>query len=108
MSIIDFIPYGKENAVKRDYLCSLLGLRDRKMRQLIQREKELGAIIINDQNGDGYYRSDDDCDLIRQMSQNQSRINSMSKQNKYLRKKLKDRGYRFDKYGRITVSAKKD
>lgn len=64
-SIIDFIPFGKENAISRPILTSLCvehGLiekqvrdKDRIMRSLV-REARFDYAIINDQDAKGYYR----------------------------------------------------
>lgn len=65
VSIVDLIPIGKENAIKREELivkCVYVGLiaetivdKDRKMRNLIAKAK-LDYSITNDGDGAGYYR----------------------------------------------------
>lgn len=55
MNILDYIPFGKENAIKRLELRLKIGLSDRKIRKLIA-EARLENVIINLQNGGGYYR----------------------------------------------------
>ena len=68
MEIIDYIPFGRGNAVKRQQLCKLTGLPDREMRREIERARREYA-IINLQSGDGYFRPDPadpvDCDMAR-------------------------------------------
>lgn len=61
--ITDFIPFGRENAVSRNYLCYLTGLIDRRMRKEISRAKVAVAVICNRQDGRGYYQSDDIQDI---------------------------------------------
>lgn len=53
--ILRYIPYGKENAISRKELCEKTGLGDRTVRELINKERE-SAVIINVQDGKGYYR----------------------------------------------------
>lgn len=55
MNIIDFIPYGKENAINRKRLCTLSGMPDRVMRKQIEKERGEHA-ILNAQDGGGYFR----------------------------------------------------
>lgn len=90
MNIVDFIPTGKANAVTREQLCSLTGLRDRAVRKLIEIARIEGAIIINAQDGAGYYVSDDPVDIRRQMATNRNRAMSILRQQKYLRLRLEE------------------
>lgn len=55
MNIIDFIPYGKDNAISRKQLCETAGLPDRVMRKEIERARQDYA-ILNAQDGSGYFR----------------------------------------------------
>jgi len=54
MNIIDFIPYGRENAISRKRLSELSGLPDRAMRQQIEKERQIYTILNLD--GGGYFR----------------------------------------------------
>jgi len=54
MNIIDFIPYGKDNAISRKQLCAITGLPDRMMRHEIERARKQYA-ILNSQDGSGYF-----------------------------------------------------
>lgn len=72
MDILEFIPFGKENAIKRQKLRDLTGLTDREMRRAIEvARKEVP--IINLQDGRGYYRPDDKDDIQRYVLQEQAR-----------------------------------
>lgn len=55
MNIIDFIPFGKDNAISRRALCAVTGLPDRMMRKEIERARRECA-ILNAQDGSGYFR----------------------------------------------------
>jgi hypothetical protein len=54
MNIIDFIPYGKDNAISRKQLCAITELPDRMMRREIERARQDYAILNID--GSGYFR----------------------------------------------------
>ena len=88
-SITDYIPFGKENAVTRAHLRAATGLPDRKIREQARRR---GAIIINAQDGAGYYQSEDIKDIAKQYRQNERRAISILAQQKHLRKRLKEAG----------------
>lgn len=88
MNIVDLIPTGKANAVTRAQLCALTGLSDRAVRKLIEIARIEGEIIINAQDGAGYYVSDNPEDIRRQMATNRSRAMSILRQQKYLRRRL--------------------
>ena len=54
MNIIDYIPFGKDNAISRTSLVVKTGLSDRKIRDLISKTRR-DYPILNLQNGKGYY-----------------------------------------------------
>lgn len=99
MRIVDYIPIGKENAVTRAQLCALTRLSDRAVRQLIEIARIEGEVIINNQDGKGYYISEDPKDIRRQMAANRSRAMSILRQQKYLRRKLAE----IDGKGQLTI-----
>jgi hypothetical protein len=70
--MIEHIPFGRNNAVTRKYLCMVTGMDDRTVRNLIARERRYTP-ILNSQDGKGYYQPTlDDAeevkDFIRQES----------------------------------------
>ena len=81
-SITDYIPIGKENAVTRAHLRAVTGLPDRKIREEIEQARRKGAIIINAQDGAGYYQSEDIRDIAKQYRQNERRALSILAQQK--------------------------
>ena len=91
MNILDYIGTGKANAVTRRELCARLNLPDRTIRRLIEAERNKGAIIINDQDGEGYYQSDELKDLLAQYRLNRSRAHSILRQQKHLRRRIMDK-----------------
>lgn len=92
MNIVDYIPIGRENAVSRERLMALTGLSDRKNRELIEQARRHGEIIINDQTGLGYYRSEDIEDMARQYRQDTARAMSILARRKAIRRRLKAAG----------------
>ena len=94
MNILNLIPQGKANAISRTELRYRAQLNDRAMRELIEQERRNGAIILNLQDGRGYYRPapDELDDVLRQYKQNDRRAKSILVQQKYLRKMLKQAG----------------
>lgn len=76
--ILNYIPVGSQNAVKRKWLCSITGLIDRTMRSLLH-EARKKIPIINLQNGKGYFIPDMNLEkdrkmLVRWVKQEESRI----------------------------------
>lgn len=57
--ILSFIPYGRENAVSRKYLCSVLGINDRTLRNAIKKLLRAGEPILSSSHSGGYWRSND-------------------------------------------------
>ena len=88
MNIMTYIPKGRENAIKRDELVSLLALPDRTVRKMIQEARDRGEVILNDQSGAGYYTSDDVGELERQLQRNANRALSILRQQRHIRFRL--------------------
>lgn len=55
--IADHIPYGKKNAVTREYLCNVTGLKDRDVREMISKERRNTPILSS---GKGYFQPTED------------------------------------------------
>lgn len=54
INIVDFIPEGTEKAISRKNLCTITGLSDRVVRNLIE-EARRETIIISNTDGSGYW-----------------------------------------------------
>ena len=95
MNVINLIPEGRENAIKREELSRKSGLTDREMRKQIEQARLSGVIIINLQDSKGYFRPrpNEFTELARQYKQNQNRAMSILTKQKYLRRILKEHGY---------------
>lgn len=64
INIIDFIPYGKDRAVTYKQLIRLTGCTKRQIRRCISLARKT-EIILNFQDGSGFFRPmDDDVDLV--------------------------------------------
>ena len=83
------IPFGRDHAISRERLAELLAVADRTMREMISRARREGLVIINDQRGGGYYRSDDIEDLNRQLTQTHNRALKLLVQEKHLRERIR-------------------
>ena len=79
MNIIDYIPYGKNNAISRRMLCQLTGLPDRMMRKAIEKARQQYP-ILNSQDGSGYFQpSSEEKPLVeRWLRQERSRERAVS------------------------------
>ena len=56
IDIVNYIPYGHDNAIKREDLVKLTGLPDPQMRALIRRARFDGEVILNVEDKKGYFR----------------------------------------------------
>lgn len=93
MNIIDYIPYGKENAIRRSSLVMLTGMNDRAVRSAISKARR-ETPILNMQDGSGYYRpTQNDVDELKHfVSQEESRAKSIFFSLKAARKAVKRLG----------------
>ena len=86
--ILRYLEIGKDKAKTREQLCELSGLCDRVVRREIEALRDKGIIIINNQDGKGYYISEDVEEMQRQFRQNQARAMSILRQQKHLRRRM--------------------
>lgn len=94
--LLAVIPYGEKNAMGRKELCKLLNVHDRYLREIIEQARRNGAIIINRQNGHGYYVSNDTSEILRQYKSDRARALSILARCKHMRKKLVESGCKID------------
>ena len=100
--IMAFIPVGHENAVSRHDLAVLMEMNDREMRNSIMDARIDGYLILNRQDGQGYFTvkpeedgtySDESLDEIAaQYMQNRRRALAILAQQKKMEKILKSAG----------------
>jgi len=55
MDIVDYIPFGRKNAITRTRLMIVTGLNDRQIREQISQARR-DTVILNMQDGKGYFR----------------------------------------------------
>lgn len=86
MNISAYIPFGKENAVTREYLCKVTGLDDRTVRDEISKERRKGCIILSSSEKAGYWQSDDLEEIKRHIRESDNRCRSEALRVQCLRK----------------------
>jgi transcriptional regulator with XRE-family HTH domain len=88
------IPYGRKNAITREALAIKLGMSDRQTRKAIEVARASGLLIMCEQNGRGYYQSDDLEEMRFQYQQDTHRALSILRRRKPLRDALRAAGQR--------------
>ncbi len=88
------IPYGRRNAITRQALAAKLGMNDRTARKAIEEARAAGLLIMCEQNGRGYYQSDDPVEMRCQYQQDTNRAMSILKRRKPLLDALRAAGQR--------------
>ena len=87
--VINFISLGKDNAITRSELVHMTGYTDRKVRECIEEARRKGWFICNDQDGMGYYLTEDPDEVEHQYRQDRRRALSVLSRLKYQRRFLK-------------------
>lgn len=89
--IEELIPHGRDNAVTRLNLMAATGLNDREVRAHIEGARKHGTVIINLQNGEGYFQpNEEDYEYVqRQYNQQRSRAMKILAGNKTAAKWMK-------------------
>lgn len=76
IKIVDYIPFGKENAISRQQLERVTGLSDRDVREAISLARR-NTVILNLSNGKGYFQSiqgEEDELVVKYFKQEDSRL----------------------------------
>lgn len=95
MNILEFIPFGRENAVTTRKLTEITGIKSsRKIRNLISQERRNTA-ILNLQDGKGYFRpTDEEIKLVERFKkQEQSRAKKIFWSLRGCNEFIKEKGY---------------
>lgn len=90
--LLTHIRQGKRNAVAGRQLALLMDISDRKIRDLVEEARRKGSLIINDQDGAGYYLAETADEVERQYKQMTSRAMAIMKSRVPFRKFLKGIG----------------
>jgi biotin operon repressor len=83
---------GQKNAISRANLAKRMDMPDRTVRSLIEKARCEGCLILNAQDGKGYYLASGTDDILRQYRQDTNRALSILKRRKHMRKLLKEAG----------------
>lgn len=86
------LAYGHDNAKGRKALASEMDMPDRAVRKLIEKAREEGCLIMNDQDGKGYYLPGSIDDIVKQYRQDTSRAMAILTRRKHMRRILKEAG----------------
>ena len=76
IKIVDYIPFGKENAISRQQLERVTGLSDRDVREAISLARR-NTVILNLSNGKGYFQpiqGEEDVLVVKYFKQEDSRL----------------------------------
>ena len=76
IKIVDYIPFGKENAISRQQLERVTGLSDRDAREAISLARR-NTVILNLSNGQGYFQpiqGEEDDLVVKYFKQEDSRL----------------------------------
>lgn len=76
IKIVDYIPFGKENAISRQQLVRTTGLSDRDVREAISLARR-NTVILNLSNGKGYFQpiqGEEDDLVVKYFKQEDSRL----------------------------------
>lgn len=92
--LVSVLGEGREKAMPRRALCRALDMSDRAVRKLITEARQAGYIIVNDQDGNGYYLAADTADMLRFVRQEDARARSIFRATAPARTALKREGIR--------------
>ena len=100
IKLIDFIPYGKENAISRNTLTRVTGLDDRTVRATINRLRADGELILSSSHRAGYWRSENPAEIEQYLRECENRCKALAITNIKMRQRL----YEMTGQGYITVN----
>lgn len=86
MSIIDYIPVGRENKISRESLAICTRLPDRSVRRLISAARADGHAIVGDPEG-GYYMAETEADVSLLLGELASRMGKLAECYKAIKEK---------------------
>lgn len=77
MSITDYIPKGRDNAISRADLVAYTGMPDRSVRRLISAARAAGHPIVGNPDG-GYYMAETEADVRLLLNELRSRMKKLA------------------------------
>lgn len=93
-TLMSLLHTGADNALSRETLAAAMDMPDRTVRKLVEKARDEGCFILNNQNGRGYYLPETMDDVYRQYKQDTSRAMSILKRRKHMRRALKEVGFK--------------
>lgn len=88
--LMSILKHGEQNATSRKTLCTMMDMPDRKVRLIIEKARDEGCLILNKQDGKGYYLPENIEDIRKQYVQDKNRAMSILKRQKHMRRILKE------------------
>lgn len=76
IDLLEYIPYGHENAISRAELSRLTGLPDREIRREIKRILQTGEPVLSSSKQGGYWRSDNPDEWAAFLRESENRTNT--------------------------------
>lgn len=80
-SLLAMLQQGEDKSLSREYLCSILGVDDRTLRDVVYQARCAGHNILSNSNNNGYFLPDDGFAGIQQtqefIAQQESRVKSI-------------------------------
>ena len=77
INIVDYIPFGAKNAIKRHTLVDMVGCTDREVRRMIESARQEGNVILNFSDGKGYFRPERKEEVERYIRQEEARAKTI-------------------------------
>lgn len=76
IDLLQYIPYGRENAISRAELARLTGLADREIRREVKRILQTGEPVLSSSKQGGYWRSDNPEEWAAFLRESENRTNT--------------------------------
>lgn len=92
MSIIAYIPAGRDNSITREKPSRLTGRTDRLNRKAIEEARKAGVPVISSSRGKGYYIAETQGEIDTLLRETWARIRSLLKTYWTLKKRLRIEG----------------
>lgn len=112
MSIIAYIPAGRENRITREELSRLTGRADRLNRKAIEEARKAGVPVISSSHDRGYYIAQSSSETDKLLREIWARVRSLLKTYWTLKKRLKLDGqmtlYEMEELFKVKAEVEKD
>ena len=72
--IYELLPTGKDKAVTKTALCNQLNISERMLREIIQKERQDGAVILSNAGTGGYYKPSSTAEIDEYIAMQKAQI----------------------------------